>query len=1389
MFIKKIFNLSENINLRIYILLLLFEIKVIYSINSAKKISAYRDESLSLDNENPMKLYYYLNTKFQQEKNYDIILQFKNILKVASDIEIYVYTSNTYIYNMDNLIKKNDTTNELMNYQKKFELNSTNENYSEYSLTQKDFDENINITFYQYYYILFVKGNNNNNFKSTFLIFNTLDIIESYPNDFSNQIYYRYENNYNINNYIFKINTKSGFNKNLNIQFLSYYENSLFNLEVYKKINGNDTRIYSLQNFNILDHAIPVNDTQLLYINLSFIQKHEKGSRRDPFSIFFEISNSFNYLNIQKVPEKSTCFTFMAKKEIYFYFVIKNNTSGNGFNNQDYFYILQSLSNDEIPIIGNYNYFILEYFIAKEKEYYDENDINNDEINDLIINNKENFIKLNSIYDQDKSLYFYKVNINNKNNKNIDNKLMIIKMYLNDNNIENKLKTKSINFRYLPLILLTDEIYNYNSSYIAYYKSNNYIDKIGYYYIPIRNLQSNKILYCPYENTMTLYFGELDISKNFILPSLENQKIYIINPNNSTLFNGITIFTVNKISNYFLQYGDIDENILSNININNYRSNENMNKEIKINDNIKELYYFNMYYFNDSFIIDISVIFGNVSMEYLSLDSLSDYDKNLYNIFPLNKQYLNKYIKTINCPVLVETSNIEIIRIINNNYSLKNGSSNNYNKSLFYINKYKVYSEVEENKLIPLFISSGDIFSKFKINTNLLNVEIKYKFFLNDRNPLNKDSKEYNISLSLNNETFYLAGIGENSFHTGTVNLAKFNQIRVTNICNKNILFWVQLGSFVENDYEIFYASQKPYNGMMSTSKIYLFVFDFINILNKKDIGLYPYKFVFNFEKPNSSKCNGYYRQSLVNKNVDSLNLIFIPTSINSIYYDITTSENIISIDDDLNLEELDYILNRNKHLYLNTIIRPIIGYLRVNFYMEYKYELTDKKNELASFDFDESIYSIRYKLADANKNKYLLFQVLSCNYYKDFNVLFFKENSNISYSLFKNYDNSKIGNISQENIYGYINLENIYEEKDSIFLGVVRPGKLFVRYTYTNSKIDANFINSLYEENKFQYNINIEKIRKVENKDVFSISFEPFLKNAITNYFILTLNEKENDIINECQFLSYLYNYKNKNKVFSVDSISNTKDNIFINSLDYKKYISFKDEGISDRISRELTFETFGNYKIYILAEELESYSLYKLLGVKTYSYVNDGNEMVEEEDENEVSWILIMLIIVLSLLIIILSAFIIYHQMRKENINQIIKFMNLPKSDSANLSKNNLLLSINKNEDLNDSNNNLLFPILNNSEYKENNSQEDNNIKNENINKNNNEDNNMEIDEEEKSEPPPPAITAYPNENSISEMLEEIKHKDSDKKIDEENMYTNAGTDLTDQGTSKEE
>jgi hypothetical protein len=258
------------------------------------------------------------------------------------------------------------------------------------------------------------------------------------------------------------------------------------------------------------------------------------------------------------------------------------------------------------------------------------------------------------------------------------------------------------------------------------------------------------------------------------------------------------------------------------------------------------------------------------------------------------------------------------------------------------------------------------------------------------------------------------------------------------------------------------------------------------------------------------------------------------------------------------------------------------------------------------------------------------------------------------------------------------------------------------------------------------------------------------------------------------------------------------------LNEIYYKKYLSFKDEGTSDRIFKEITFEAFGNYKVFILAEELENYSLYKLLGAKTYSYINEGNDEIikeEKKKENEVSFILIALIILLSLLIIILSAFIIYHYMRKENINQIISFMNLPNKDSINLSKNNMLLSIISNKSDNDNcpKNNLFFPILNEIDMEKEEENDKNsfsiiNNKNNNFDNNNNDNNNnedalddeiLDIDED-KGRPPPPPITAVPPETRIAQMMNELRtNKSNNNEIyNKENMYTNSGSSSTDNG-----
>ena len=146
----------------------------------------------------------------------------------------------------------------------------------------------------------------------------------------------------------------------------------------------------------------------------------------------------------------------------------------------------------------------------------------------------------------------------------------------------------------------------------------------------------------------------------------------------------------------------------------------------------------------------------------------------------------------------------------------------------------------------------------------------------------------------------------------------------------------------------------------------------------------------------------------------------------------------------------------------------------------------------------------------------------------------------------------------------------------------------------------------------------------------------------------------------------------------------------------------------------------------------------------------------------------------------------------MRKENVNQIISFMNLPNKDSANLSKNNMLISFisNRSDSNNNSKNNFFFPIQNNSDIESENGKDKNIIHNDNnisncIN-NINDNNNYELDlDEEKSEPPPPPITAIPPENRILEMLNEIKKRKNDDKIyDQEKVYTNDGSNSTNQG-----
>ena len=71
LFLSKI---SSNITLFI----IFIEIKSAFT--SFKKITKCKEEKVYYDKDNPREFYYYQNTKYQQEVNYDIIKQIKDLL-------------------------------------------------------------------------------------------------------------------------------------------------------------------------------------------------------------------------------------------------------------------------------------------------------------------------------------------------------------------------------------------------------------------------------------------------------------------------------------------------------------------------------------------------------------------------------------------------------------------------------------------------------------------------------------------------------------------------------------------------------------------------------------------------------------------------------------------------------------------------------------------------------------------------------------------------------------------------------------------------------------------------------------------------------------------------------------------------------------------------------------------------------------------------------------------------------------------------------------------------------------------------------------------------------------------------------------------------------------
>lgn len=1323
------------------ILLSLFFPNLIDSYNLPKNLLSYKTEFLLLDKANPIKYFAYQNNNYKKGSFYDIIFQLKKKTKILDkEVYLYIYGTNTYNINTMDLIKVKEK-NEFIGFQLKFDLNSKNEYMDEYPLIHHD---NINNLAFQYYYLVFqFNPSHTENFNASFIIFNTLDIIEIIPDDKVYQFYFKYKNDYLRTKYNFRMNLKNNIYNFLNIQLISNDDNNKFNISIEK----DSSEIYTSNFFNKLDYNMKTEDIQLFNLNLSFNENFNNNDKS--FAILFDFSpQSFNF---QKLNENSVNVKLLSRKEFYF---SKDFTAKNSNYIQKIYYCLEFSSNNDIEY--KKDYFSLKYSIIELNQNAKQNNlkIKNGFNLELIKNNESNWIEMKSCRSEVYSRFFFKADINIQE---IMNKTMIIKIILN--NVEkDKLIIKNVDFRFLPLITLTEDIYNNKRSYIKFFNSSTSIDRIGYYYIPTSNIQTNKIIYCPYENCIDIIFGELDLSDEILLPYIQNISFYFIKPfNNSNIYNGITVLTFSSNYNYFFQFGDFEEKILNNLKINDIKNFVNINKEIKFNNNINELYFFNNIFLNEFFVLQTNIIYGDISVDYLCLDNLSDNEKNYNNIFPLNKQLLNNHIKVIKNPILINCSRLEIIRITNNKYINENQTINNLTKNILYINRYRLSTEIEQNQLSALFISSDQDNTKYKIITNSINETLKYRFLIFGY----ESEYEYNITININNKKINISS-NNKKIYTGKINISKNkNQIIINNNGNQNLLIWSRIGDFEDVDIKIFNASLSFYNNIMTAGKTYLFSFDYFNIINKESLGLYPYKFVFSLEKCNSLKTNGYYSQFLASNNNSIQNNLFSIFDINSIYFEFKNSEEIITFDNGLNFEQFSY-LNTNKERNMYTLINLVSGYLMIKFYMIYKYDINYKRNKLLSFDFDTSIYSINYLIEKPKNNKNLFFQTLLCFPEKDYNITFFIENSNISYSLNNYNDKDMLKEINFGNIFGYINLNqyiNIINNSE-YFIGITKPGKLFMRYSYTKDQLNFDIINSIKDKSKYNSNINIEKTRKIENKDIFSISFDCLLKNTLTNYYLLILEEKEEDLDNECKFLSYLYQYgDNEEKNF----------NNLINNLEYQKFISFKDEGTYDRITKEITFEDFGNYKIYILAEEIENYSFYKLLGGKEYSYVFDSNENnnvnkekeKEEDEENGKSSFLIALIIILSILIL-LVILTIYRYVKKDNFNQIFAFMNLPRKNSSN--KINMLLNESLNSDFSINNS----QILNKKELVE----EMKERKEENIF----EKKNLSIEDNQNDLPPPP-LTAFPSSDDIiKELVNQMKSKKVERKLDDKDkIYSN--------------
>ena len=1239
-------------------------------------------------------------------------LNHETIVQINSTYNGNAYICTGYFLNSrEENIVFNFSNKEFLNCQKKFLIKNI-EYITEYNIT---FESNSTEPKYNGYYFigLYIDKMSGQDFSGSISAFTTNLNITINHNLMSNYFYFK--NNYSFENYTFIIYPNILMQRYINIQIGIINNKNLFSINVIKN-NSIIEEKANISSFNNFYDLLEDNYT----INILFLKENKNLENLD-FAIYFEYSQ-INKNILPLIDNNVNEINFLVKSDYYFYQII------NDTNYNDKFYYIVSDFTLKRGMVS----------LTSQEYNIELNDINNNTYFKNLIYSS-NFSACKSRYNWNSFTFFKCLKRRNESN------IIIIKVVSTGTY---PLNIRKIHFKELKRTIIDRS----NNDY--YYKSFNsqyLIDKIGYIYIKkINDNIKKQLLYCSKDNTMTVYSGELDLVEfNNVDLFYDKVRLFKLSdsvsdyePNN---FIGFTIITFNKDINYFIQLVDINKDIYDNLSIERLSDVSYLNKEYQLEGPTKNYYYFVINEYNEEcqdIILDAQVLFGTLDIKYIDIDSISEKDFNISKIILFNEN--DNDIKDANHPIIIKKTT-ELIRITNNNYN-----SEYYNKAKIYLNKYLNKEIKKLNSLIPIYLNPFET-KIFSLENIYGNVEYAFKLGSNYSDYTN-DKDENLISINIGNNYFFNLTV-RNYYIKGNISYINFGYtIKFINNNNRSILIWNNLGDFKSgNEYIKSLYLSKNYYYLYTFSLVHKLCFDWFNIKEKIKFGLTPKKVIISLLNEQQTKANGYYYQ-VMNIGDDNSDFIFYYSSINSIYYELDQGESLIFRSNDINMTEMDFYFKEKK--YINFMIYPSSGLPSILFYIEYIFDISNYNNQLKFLKFDDSVYSINLKIDNNfiinndlyNNNNYLFFQCLSC-YLAQSNVTFKYNKDTFSEDNNNNNDNKYIiKTISMGNIIGYINLNNFSDRSnnDNLYINIIKPYQTYIKYYYT-SNININYV---YQNN---YNINIEKDN---SQNDIVLSFDCFMKKIKTNYTILILNKTEikKQISNECEFLSYL---EKRNNITSM------------------KYLSFIDMNENIRIKKDISFDKIGNYAIYILAQTIDNFSIYKYLGTESYSYTKLFQTKTNNEKIDNMEIIAILIFIILIVILIIL--YFVFRYIRKNKIKRLFYSINsnslLPEDlDNLKSSLNKLIehKNINDKNNTNNDNNFLLLdkPCL--EDEKEN--EKKNNIINNNMENNDNE------YEQGQSAAPLLGDTYCSEEDRIKNELAKINKPSNTNKINnKEKMYIN--------------